>query len=47
MNKAMSWKATMLPAGRGGHSSATVKINGVLHTKVEVEVCLNQSSYLS
>lgn len=35
----MSWKPTRLPPGRGSHHSATVTVNGVLHTKIEVEVC--------
>ena len=38
VTKALSWKLTRLPSGRGGQHSATVNINGVLHTKVEVEV---------
>ena len=40
VNRAMSWKPTRLPSGRSSKQSATVKINGLLHTKGEVEVCI-------
>ena len=40
VNRAMSWQPTRLPSSRGSKQSATVKINGLLHTKDEVQVCL-------
>lgn len=39
VNKAMSWKSTRLPSRQGNKQFGTVMINGLLHTKVEVEVC--------
>ena len=40
VNRAMSWQPTRLPSSRGSKQSATVKINGLLHTKDEVQVRL-------
>ena len=39
VNRAMSWQPTRLPSSRGIKQLATVKINGLLHTKDEIQVC--------
>ena len=47
VNRAMSWTPTRSLSGRRVVNSATVQINGVLHTKLEVEVRFSHDHQVS